>query len=686
MNITGLRIVTPQFCFMVLIHFIFFPVALAHNINISPSKTNTHPKMSIHLQNLEKEYKEGAHADRMVTQGMNINAHDPDKVVVYLISEPGMRVDETALFNSGAQVMKEVDNLTKAEIPIDMLTAIADSVEGISFMKAPDKLIPVAITSEGVNLTGANSFHNAGYTGSGVKVAVIDVGFAGLDSAISTGEVPGNVVKIDCTGTSCISSGFSAETEPHGTAVAEIVYDMAPGALLYLIKVHDTLDLAYAKDFVVNNGIRIINHSLVVPNTNFYDGECYNSNPVCTADDAYFNNILWVNAVGNEAQRHYEAVFSDPDADGWHNVSGSSETISISAKAGDTIEVYLTWDAWPTTNQDYNLYLLDRDLNIIPLPSGTNIQSGTQPTEKISYQVTSSDTYYLSIYHNGATPLKLEVYSINHNLSPAIASSSLLSPADATGALSVGAINYSNWKTGPQAPYSSQGPANDGVIKPDIMGPDKVSNDTFTVYYGIRFGGTSASCAHVAGAAALLLGKNPDLTVEKLWDSMTSSAIDMGTPGKDNIYGYGRLKLDIDAAIPTSDEATDNATAIDTSGGGGGCFIATAAYGSYAAPCVQILRKVRDKFLLTNTIGKGFVNLYYKYSPPLADFIADHDRVKTCVRISLLPIVGIGWLALNIGPWFTLSLVTLFVLGFIRLVSIGKFQRRRKALARRILT
>ena len=45
------------------------------------------------------------------------------------------------------------------------------------------------------------------------------------------------------------------------------------------------------------------------------------SNAVCTADDAYANNILWVNAAGNEAQKHYWADFTDSDSDGWHNVS-----------------------------------------------------------------------------------------------------------------------------------------------------------------------------------------------------------------------------------------------------------------------------------------------------------------------------------------------------------------------------
>jgi hypothetical protein len=241
-----------------------------------------------------------------------------------------------------------------------------------------------------------------------------------------------------------------------------------------------------------------------------------------------------------------------------------------------------------------------------------------------------------------------------------------MGPADAVRAMAVGAINYNNWTTGPQASYSSQGPTNDdiyGRIKPDIMGPDNVINDTFLKYEGKRFAGTSASCAHVAGAAALILDRNPGISVDQLWNSLTSTAIDMGNPGKDNIYGYGRLRLDINAAIASG------TTVATSGGGGGGCFIATAAYGSYAAPCVRILRKMRDRFLIKNRIGKSLVNLYYKYSPPLADFIANHDNVKILVRLCLLPLVGISWLALKLGPMFTISFMVLFVFGLIRLFS-----------------
>ena len=640
---------------ILVVNFSFSIAGFAKNLDAVFKKKNVHPKMTSRLEKLGKEFKKSETAARLFALKRNIKIDKENEIIVYVISDSKVYIDEATFESFGAKVIKRSDTVLKIKAPVNMLKTIADTIKGVSLIKLPDTPLPLAVESEGVVLAGASDYHISGYTGSGVKVAIIDSGFAGLSSAISKGELPNNVVKVDCTGPNCVSTNFNFETEKHGTAVTEIVYDMAPGTRLFLIKIGDTLDLIDAKNYAINQGIKIINFSLVVANTNFYDGECWFLNPVCTANSAYTNNILWVTAAGNEANRHYEAIFSDMDNDGLHNVSGSDETLNITAAASDSIHVYLTWDAWPGTNQDYDLYLYDSSDNLID--SSLNLQTGTQlPTEEIVYSVPvdGDGTYHLVINKSHATTNhRLEVYSAYHNLTPAVSTSSLLSPADADGAIAVGAIDQSDWATGDQEPFSSQGPTNDGRMKPDICGPDGISNDVFGTFYG-----TSASCAHVAGAAALILSRNQICSASDLMNALPTSAIDMGNPGKDNIYGYGRLNLDIHSDIVCSD-VDESGGGID-GGGGGGCFIATAAYGSSMAPHVEILRRVRDRFLLNNRIGKSFVNFYTKYSPTAADFIAGHDILRMFVRMGLFPLVGIGWVALKFGPVFTLSLMLLF--------------------------
>lgn len=113
----------------------------------------------------------------------------------------------------------------------------------------------------------------------------------------------------------------------------------------------------------------------------------------------------------------------------------------------------------------------------------------------------------------------------------------------------------------------------------------------------------------------------------------------------------------------------------DGDGGGGGCFIATAAYGSLMEPHVKILREFRDRFMLGNTAGKNFVRCYYAYSPPIGDFIARHDSLRAMVRISLLPVVGVSWIALRLGPSSIIALMLLFGSGFMGFVL---FKRKYK--------
>ncbi len=81
-----------------------------------------------------------------------------------------------------------------------------------------------------------------------------------------------------------------------------------------------------------------------------------------------------------------------------------------------------------------------------------------------------------------------------------------------------------------------------------------------------------------------------------------------------------------------------------------GCFIATAAYGSPLAPQVQHLRTFRDRFLMPYSFGQWFVDLYYRYSPPLAEVLAQHDDLRAVVRAGLRPMISFAQFVNEIPP------------------------------------
>jgi polyhydroxybutyrate depolymerase len=93
--------------------------------------------------------------------------------------------------------------------------------------------------------------------------------------------------------------------------------------------------------------------------------------------------------------------------------------------------------------------------------------------------------------------------------------------------------------------------------------------------------------------------------------------------------------------VPDKDyEITANFQIKSTPPPSGGCFIATAAYGTSTTEQLDVLREFRDVVLLKSTLGSRLVGIYYQVSPPIADFISRHDVVRTVVRELLIdPVV-----------------------------------------------
>ena len=69
------------------------------------------------------------------------------------------------------------------------------------------------------------------------------------------------------------------------------------------------------------------------------------------------------------------------------------------------------------------------------------------------------------------------------------------------------------------------------------------------------------------------------------------------------------------------------------------CFVATAAWGSWLHPHVRTLRAFRDAVLMRSPQGRAFVSFYYRWSPPVAQYIGRHESLRTATRAALAPVV-----------------------------------------------
>jgi subtilase family serine protease len=107
-----------------------------------------------------------------------------------------------------------------------------------------------------------------------------------------------------------------------------------------------------------------------------------------------------------------------------------------------------------------------------------------------------------------------------------------------------------------------------------------------------------------------------------------------------------------------------------------GCFIATAAYGSPMAKELDTFRAFRDSYLLTNGGGSRFVSLYYRYSPPVAEFIDEHPVLKPIVRTALLP--PLAYAAVVVNTTLTQKVAISGSLILIGIVSAWLLLRRRR--------
>ncbi|MBD3320367.1 MAG: S8 family serine peptidase, partial [Chitinivibrionales bacterium] len=409
--------------------------------------------------------------------------------------------------------------------------------------------------SESVALTGADVLQAGGIDGSGVKVAVVDLGFIGLQKAIDSGDLSAaGTIVIDLPG----SQDDDIETgTAHGSGVAEHVMDMAPGAELYCVKVGDELDLENAADTLAARGVQIANHSVGWYGQSYYD----DTGPIDAIINSSSDNdgIFWAVAAGNEARRHWRGAWQDTDSDDILDFSQNPRDEAYDFYVGippgyDSVlvVVWFVWDEFDNPVNDLDLYIYrDRWPWDELMAVGGAAQPEVPPAEAAGFYAKSSGWYYVSIEdYSGNAPdgLDLTLHSMYQDFSEPVAGYSLTEPACAHGAFTIAAVDQADWtqQEPPPEPYSSHGPANDGRAKPDITAPDKTSSLT---YGSEGSAGTSFSSPTTAGAAALVLQQNSGFSVDGVGYWLTRWARDEGAGGPDSVFGAGLLVVD---TVPSS--------------------------------------------------------------------------------------------------------------------------------------
>jgi hypothetical protein len=460
----------------------------------------------------------------------------------------GSAAARAAVTAAGGTVESSASGLHEALVPPTALDGLARAA-GVSRVRAPFHAVPHGVESEGVAATSAAAWHAAGAKGAGAKVAIIDLGFADYAVRRAAGELPAGLVAVDYCG------GTMGAPEPHGTAVAEIVHEMAPEAQLYLICIDTEVDLKLAADYVKANGITVVNHSVGWYNSSRGDGSGGPSTPDAIVADARANGVLWVNSAGNAAQEHWGGTFADANANAFLDWAPADDTNSIFLLAGEEICGFLKWDSWPTTRNDYDLLLGRQALIGTPNPFVTgslNDQSGAftggpplPPTEGFCYVAPTSETYFFAVDRFSVTGNpRLDFFiTISGAMEHRVSAGSVTEPASSPHAFAAGAIC---WSGDGLEPYSSLGPTIDGRIKPDIAGQAAVTSGIYGLFTACGlsgFTGTSASAPHVAGAAALWKGLTPLASSDAIRTGLQADALDLGAAGLDSLFGSGKLRL-----------------------------------------------------------------------------------------------------------------------------------------------
>lgn len=486
-----------------------------------------------------------------------------DRLQTYLYVDRFGVAEQNELRARGVDIdwVNTTDDVAQTWIPVAELDAIA-ALPFVQHLTPPHygtmpqrRLMTTArgrVTTEGDTLLFAHALRELGFDGSGARVAVIADGANHHADAIASGDLPPELTVFgSCTPTATTTCNM-------GTAMLEIIHDLAPGAELAIGALDfsqgvTTFDLMRRIDDVVET----FGADIVVHLPQFFQEPYFEDGMLAQHVAQHVaNGVLYTLGAGEEARNHYEADFTralvnDFQIHDFGLAAGEASdlTMDVRVEPGQTLTAWLQWDdPFGEAGNDYDLFIID-ETETITFASGSEVQDGDDNPQEVA--IFTNETEDASIvklmvrkFEGEARRLEIFVLGGIEIEEYGMQTGSIFGPAAVPGVVTVGAVAASTPDT--IEPFSSRGPGHiasprrEVRPKPDLSAVDRVM---VTGSGGVthRVIGTSVAAAHVAGIAALLRQALPAATAADIREAMIAGVVDLGVPGPDTTFGAGLI-------------------------------------------------------------------------------------------------------------------------------------------------
>lgn len=498
-----------------------------------------------------------------LTRPKSHKVNDAGAIQVYVVVDSVTAAVQNALRAAGLKIDLAVPKMNTVQgwAPYDKIDSIGE-LGFVSRVKLPGYAVhrTGSVNTEADSLLNADDLRSMSspgpYDGSGVKVGIISDGVDSRASAIASGDLPPTITIHPTIG----GSG------DEGTALLEIVHDLAPGADLYFAGPETSAEMVAAIDWMANT----VDCDVICDDLAVFDQAIFEDGPVAleARDAVTTSGRIYVSSAGNAATRHYQGGYTNSGIrkfgviTTWHDFKvgpGSDIGLNFTIPAADPgpplvpgrMTVVLQWtDAFGTSSNDYDLVVANTAMTSA-FGASLNVQNGNDDPYEIVQLANSGPTAVntvVMVYAASAfsRTLELYVYGATPGDDDLTAADSIWGHPAVTEVISCAAISALDPGLNDIESFSSLGPSTITVPTTQVRAtPTITSLDGVSVTgaggFPSRFYGTSASAPHVAAICALILERHPGVTSAEVRAVLAGRSLDRGTPGFDNTFGNGLI-------------------------------------------------------------------------------------------------------------------------------------------------